>query len=40
MGVKIDAVAKGLDAGHNPRHKLFASDCLELFEEGLESHVQ
>jgi hypothetical protein len=28
MGVEIDAVAEGLDAGHNPRHKLFASDRL------------
>jgi hypothetical protein len=31
MGMEIDAVAEGLDAGHNPRHKLCASDCLEVF---------
>jgi len=31
MGVKSDAVAEGLDAGHNPRHKLFASGNLSGF---------
>jgi len=39
MRVEIDAVAEGLDAGHNPRHKLFASRCLEVFEEGLDSRL-
>jgi hypothetical protein len=39
MGMEIDAVAEGLDAGHNPRHKLCASDCLEVFEEGLDSRL-
>jgi hypothetical protein len=39
MGMEIDAVAGGLDAGHNPVHKLFASRCLEVFEESLSSRL-
>jgi hypothetical protein len=39
MGMEIDAVAEGLDRGHNPGHKLFASRCLEVFEESLSSRL-
>jgi len=33
--MKIDAIAKGLDAGHHTRKKLCAGRCLEVFEESL-----
>ena len=34
--MKIDAIAKGLDAGHHTRKKLCAGRCLEVFEESLD----
>jgi len=39
VGMEIDALAEGLDAGHNPRHKLCASRCLEVFEESPHSRL-
>lgn len=34
MGVKIDFLPEGLDAGHYPRDKLSVGDCLEVQQEG------
>ena len=34
--MKIDAIAKGLDAGHHTRKKLCVGRCLEVFEESLD----
>jgi hypothetical protein len=39
MRVKIDALPKGLDAGHDTRDKFCASDCVEVFEEGTDSGI-
>lgn len=34
MGVKIDFLPEGLDAGPYPREKLSVGDCLEVQQEG------
>lgn len=36
VGVEIDLGSECLDRGHNPRSKLCAGGCLEVFEEGID----